>query len=160
MMYLKRYGKQAVKWVAFCLAVGGAASFVTRKGLKAFDALIKPPLTPPRIVFPIAWTILLILIGLGYAIVRVDAPEQRLKDRATTAFAVQITFFFCWMIWFFGLGWYGFSAIWLGGMLIAIAAMIAVYRSISKCAAWMQVPYFLWCCFAMYLNIGVWLLNK
>ncbi|HAG14667.1 MAG TPA: tryptophan-rich sensory protein, partial [Ruminococcus sp.] len=26
--------------------------------------------------------------------------------------------------------------------------------------AWMQVPYLVWSCFALYLNIGVWLLNR
>ncbi len=151
--------KKAVFWILFSLAAGGAASWLTREGLRAFDALRKPPLTPPRIVFPIAWSALLILIGLGFAIVRSKVQNTRRADDAAIAYAVQMTFFFCWMIWFFGLGWYGFSALWLGGLIISILAMIAVYRRISKAAAWMQIPYLLWCCFALYLNIGVWVLN-
>ena len=80
-------------------------------------------------------------------------------ERAEIAYAVQMTFFFCWMIWFFGLGWYGFSALWLVGLIVSVIAMTALYRRISRTAAWMQVPYLLWCCFALYLNIGVWWLN-
>ena len=154
------FWKRAGIWIAFCLGAGGLASFLTRRGLAQFDAMAKPPLTPPRIVFPIAWSILLILIGLGYAIVREKAAGTPEGDRAGIAFAVQMTFFFCWMIWFFGLGWYGFSALWLMGMIAAIVMMILFYRHISKLAAWLQVPYLLWCCFALYLNIGVWMLNR
>ena len=155
-----KFRKQAAFWILFSLAVGGLATFLTRKGLAQFDALVKPALTPPRAAFPIAWSILLVLIGLGFALVRRNAWNSAAGERAEVAFAVQMTFFFCWMIWFFGLGWYGFSAVWLGGLIVSILAMIAAYRRISPAAAWMQLPYLLWCCFALYLNIGVWRLNS
>lgn len=152
--------KRSVIWVLFCEAVGGLASFLTQKGLEAFDALPKPALTPPRIVFPVAWSVLLALMGIGFALVQNADAEKQQRDKAELAFSVQLTFFFCWMIWFFGLGWYGFAAFWLIGMIAAILAMILIYRKISKAAAWMQVPYLVWCCFALYLNTGVWLLNR
>ena len=158
-METPKFWKRAAFWIAFCLAVGGIASFVTRKGLSQFDVIAKPPLTPPRIAFPIAWSILLVLIGLGFALVRREAAGTTEGERAGLAFAVQMTFFFCWMIWFFGLGWYGFSALWLAGMIAAIAVMILAYRKVSRTAAWLQLPYLLWCCFALYLNIGIWRLN-
>lgn len=153
------FPKLAAIWIAFSLAVGGLATLLTRRGLASFDDMIKPALTPPRIVFPIAWTILLVLIGLGYALVRSKSAGTQEGGRAEIAYAVQMTFFFCWMIWFFGLGWYGFAALWLVGMIAAIVWMILVYRRISPLAAWLQVPYLLWCCFALYLNIGIWRLN-
>ena len=159
-MNLKRHWKQVLFWVLFCLGTGGLASWLTRKGLRSFDALRRPPLTPPRIVFPAVWSLLLILIGWGYARVRILAPDSAAKERASLAFSVQMTFFFCWMIWFFGLGWYGFAAVWLGGLIAAVGAMIAVYRGISRLAARLQLPYLIWCCFALYLNLGVWLLNR
>ena len=154
-----KFWKRAVFWVLFCLGVGGAASWLTRDGLRAFDTMAKPPLTPPRIVFPIAWSVLLVMIGLGYALVRRETAGTAGADRAGIAFAVQMTFFFCWMIWFFGLKWYVFAAVWLAGMIVSIAAMIAVYRKSSRTAALLQIPYLLWCCFALYLNIGVACLN-
>ena len=152
--------KRSFIWILFCEAVGGLATLLTRKGLEAFDTLQKPALTPPHIVFPIAWSVLLALMGIGFALVRDADAEKHLQDRAELAFSVQLTFFFCWMIWFFGLGWFGFAALWLCGMLAAILAMIAAYRKISKTAAWLQLLYLLWSCFALYLNIGVWMLNR
>ena len=73
---------------------------------------------------------------------------------------MQLTFFFCWMIWFFGLDWYGFAGIWLAAMILAVGVQTGVYRVISKLASNLQIPYLLWSCFALYLNLGVWLLNK
>lgn len=152
--------KNAVLWAIFCLGVGGVASWLTFDGLQRFDEIIQPPLTPPKIVFPIAWSLLLILIGVGFSIVRQFAADRAQQDSATIIFGIQMTFFFCWMLWFFGLGWYGFAALWLCGMLFAIGAMVRIYWKISPLAAKLQLPYLLWCCFALYLNLGVWWLNR
>ncbi len=159
-MEAPKFWKKAVFWIAFSLAAGGLSSWLVRDGLKRFAEISKPPLTPPRIVFPIAWTVLLFMIGFGFAIVREKVADNQARDTAAMVFGVQMVFFFCWMIWFFGLGWYGFAALWLVGMIISIAMMINFYRKISPAAAWLQVPYLVWCCFALYLNTGVWLLNR
>ena len=159
-MKAPKFWKKAVFWVAFSLAAGGISSYLTRRGLERFEQIAKPMVTPPRIVFPIAWTILLFLIGFGFALIREKTMCTAQGNNAAIVFGVQMTFFFCWMIWFFSLGWYGFAALWLIGMILSIIVMINYYRKISKPAAWMQVPYLLWCCFALYLNTGVWLLNR
>lgn len=159
-MKQKTFQKRALFWILFSLAAGGLSAAVTRDGRVRFETVPQPPLSPPRVLFPIVWSVLLILIGLGFAIVLEKAREPEERNRAAAAYAVQMTFFFCWMIWFFGLGWYGFAAVWLGGMIAAVGAMIAVYRGISRLAARLQLPYLIWCCFALYLNLGVWLLNR
>ncbi len=159
-MEAPKFWKKAVFWIAFSLAAGVLSSWLTRDGLERFEQIAKPALTPPRIVFPIAWTILLFLIGFGFALIREKTMGTASADSAVIVFAVQMTFFFCWMIWFFGLGWYGFAALWLIGMILSIIWMIRFYGKISPAAAWMQVPYLLWCGFALYLNTGVWLLNR
>ena len=158
-MKQKQFWKRALFWILFSLAAGGISAAVTSKGRARFETVPQPPLSPPRILFPIVWSVLLILIGLGFAIVLEKASEPSEREGASAAYAVQMTFFFCWMIWFFGLSWYGFSSLWLAGMIVSILVMILVYRRISPAAAWLQVPYLLWCCFALYLNIGIWRLN-
>lgn len=158
-MEAPKFWKKAVFWIIFSLAAGGISSWLVRGGLQRFEQINKPALTPPRIVFPIAWTILLFLIGYGYALIREKTMGTSASDTAAMVFGVQMTFFFCWMIWFFGLGWYAFAALWLVGMIASIIMMINFYRKISPAAAWMQVPYLLWCIFALYLNIGVWRMN-
>ncbi len=160
-MNLKKCRKPIILGVTLCLLTGGIASWLTLDGLRGFSSIYQPLLTPPAPVFPIVWSILLILMGIGIGLIRCSrsATERTLYDNAVTAFWVQLTFFFCWMLWFFGLGWYGFAVIWTIGLIMAIGIMIRNYRKISKIAAHLQLPYLLWCSFALYLNVGVWWLN-
>ena len=111
-MKQKTFQKRALFWILFSLAAGGLSAAVTRDGRVRFETVPQPPLSPPRVLFPIVWSVLLILIGLGFALVLEKAREPEERNRAAAAYAVQMTFFFCWMIWFFGLQWYGFSALW------------------------------------------------
>lgn len=161
-MNLKKCRKPIILGVILCLLTGGIASWLTIDGLRSFPAIRQPPLTPPMPVFPVVWSILLILMGIGIGQIwcSKSATERALYDNAVTAFWVQLTFFFCWMLWFFGLGWYGFAVIWTIGLIASIVIMIRNYRKISGVAASLQIPYLLWCCFALYLTVGVWWLNR
>lgn len=146
----------------FCLGVGGLSALLTMNGLRNFGNIAQPSLTPPMFLFPVVWSILLILIGIGFGGIlcsKGEAPTAA-YDAAVTAFAVQLTFFFCWMLWFFGLGWYGFAALWTVGLIVSIAVMIRNYYAVAPLYAYLQIPYLLWCCFAFYLNVGVWWLNR
>ena len=40
-----------------------------------------------------------------------------------------------------------------------IAVMMLTFHSVSRAAAWMQLPYLLWVSFAGNLNYAVWVLN-
>lgn len=50
---------------ALPLAVGGLAAWLTMGSMSQYAALVQPPLAPPAWIFPIAWTILYVLMGLG-----------------------------------------------------------------------------------------------
>ncbi len=154
--------KHTIPGILLCLGTGAISSWLTSDGLRSFAEVKQPPLTPPAVVFPIVWSLLLILMGIGIGLIRCRkaSVNPAVYDRATTAFWVQLTFFFCWMIWFFGLNWYGFAVIWTIGLIVSILVMIRSYDHISKAAAWMQLPYLIWCCFAFYLTVGVWWLNR
>ena len=53
------------------VAVGALAGLITRQSVKeVFPLLEKPPLSPPAAVFPIVWTALYILMGVGLAAVK------------------------------------------------------------------------------------------
>ena len=52
------------------LTVGSLSASLSRAGLEGmYPLLIKSPLTPPDAVFPIVWTVLYVLMGLGLALV-------------------------------------------------------------------------------------------
>lgn len=154
-----------IKWklllicIAIPLMVGGIAGFISQNSMSAFEALNKPPLSPPGWVFPVAWTILYILMGIAsYLILTSDAPQKRI-NKAMKLYVLQLFFNFLWTFWFFNLELYLFAFIWLVALWLLILITILSFSRISKPAAYLMVPYLLWVTFAGYLNLGIALLN-
>ncbi len=159
-MIQKHNWKPYVFFVLLTEAVGGLSGFLTRKGTELYKtAIIKPPLSPPSAVFPIVWTILFALMGIGAAQIWM-APPSNARTRSLVLFAVQLVFNFFWSIIFFNLQNYGFALVWLIALWVLILVMCLSYREVDRLAAWLQIPYFLWVTFAAYLNLGVWILNR
>lgn len=114
-------------------------------------------LTPPAFVFPIVWTILYLLMGISsYLVYMSDAPD---KTDALSVYAVQLIFNFFWSIIFFNFSWYLFAFLWLLMMIVLIVIMIWQFYQIKPLAAYLQIPYLIWCLFAAYLNFIVYRLN-
>ena len=142
------------------LAVGGLAAALTMGSMSQYAALIQPPLSPPTWVFPVAWTILYLLMGLASWLVwRSDVPRAE-KKRALTLYGVQLAVNFIWPLIFFRAGMYGFALIWLVVLLVLVTETAIAFGRIDMRAAWLLIPYLLWLLFAGYLNAGVWLLNR
>ena len=56
------------------LAVGGLSGLLSMDGMKLYSEVItKPPLSPPGWLFPVAWTILYALMGIGSAMIWLSA---------------------------------------------------------------------------------------
>ena len=141
-------------------AVGWLSGFLTRDGMRLYTAeALKPPLSPPSVVFPIVWTILFALMGIGAARVYL-APASVGRTRSLRLFLLQLLWNFFWSILFFGFQRYGLALIWLVLLWVLILRMLLAFRSADRPAALLQVPYLLWVTFAAYLNLGVWLLNR
>lgn len=146
-------------WIAATEAIGALAGFLTRDGVKVYQATaVKPPLTPPPVVFPIVWSILFVLMGISAARIYLSPPSAD-RSRSLTLYAVQLAFNFLWSILFFGLHFYGGALLWLLALWLLILWMIVSFRKVDPAAAWLQIPYLLWVTFAAYLNFGVWRLN-
>ena len=146
-------------WIVFTEAVGGLSGWLTREGTKIYNTTMEqPPFSPPGIVFPIVWSILFALMGIGAARIYL-APASNARSRSLQLFLLQLAFNFFWSIIFFNLQNYGFALLWLIALWILIFLMILVFRKVDKPAAWLQIPYLIWVTFAAYLNFGVWLLN-
>lgn len=146
-------------FIALSEAAGALAGFLTRQGMKNYETVLKPVLTPPDIVFPIVWTILYALMGIGAARIYM-APESEERTLSLKLFAVQLIVNFFWSLLFFNAQAFGFSFLWLLLLWILILAMILSFKKVDKTAAWLQLPYLLWVTFATYLNYMVWMLNR
>ena len=121
--------------------------------------IIKPPLSPPAILFPIVWAILYALMGFGAARIWL-APRSTDRTFGIGIYLLQLAFNFVWSLLFFNAEVFGFAFIWLAVLAILIVWMIVLFSKTDRLAAWLQVPYFLWVLFAGYLNYGVWMLNR
>ena len=136
--------------------LGGIVGFAI-SGAMDYSSLNKPPLSPPGVLFPIIWTILYVLMGVSYGILK----EKNLVDeKINQIYFTQLFVNLLWPIFFFVLKWRLFSIMWI--ILLAILVSIMIYRFYkkNKLSGLLQVPYLLWTVFATYLNIGIYLLNK
>ncbi len=143
--------------ILIALGVGALARLLTRNSMESFQYLVKPALTPPSSAFPVVWTILYFLMGIGAALVyQSDHPG---RHQALALYGSQLAVNFFWPIFFFNLHAYLFSFFWLLLLLALILAMTAAFWKIKKSAALLQIPYLLWVCFAGYLNLMIALCN-
>ncbi|MDO5141439.1 MAG: TspO/MBR family protein [Eubacteriales bacterium] len=149
-------------WIGFLLlplAVGGLAAWLTKDSMEQFAALAQPPLSPPGWAFPVAWTLLYLLMGLASWLVHKASAPQADKKRALALYGVQLAVNFCWPLLFFRAGAYGTAFWWLVLLLALVLATMVAFGRIDRRAAYLLVPYVLWLLFAGYLNAGVWALN-
>lgn len=148
--------------ILISLAVG-ALSALLSGGMDT--VMVQPDFAPPAILFPIVWTVLYILMGISsYLIVHsedtaVNGDRSASKTTALIVYALQLLFNFFWSIIFFGFSQYLFAFVWLLILIGLIILMIYLFNQISPLAAYLQIPYLLWCIFAAVLNFAIYRLN-
>lgn len=147
------------------LCGGFIISLFTRDAMSKFGSFNQPPLAPPAWLFPVAWTVLYVLMGLAsYFIWKKGYDSRKAADKSASKtaliiYGIQLVFNFVWTPLFFSLGWYWPAFAWLLVMwVLIIVLMMKAYR-ISRPAFWMLLPYIIWCTFAAYLNCGIAMLN-
>ena len=150
---------QLIKAIAVPLLVGILSSLLTMNSMQVFASVNKPPLSPPAILFPIVWTILYTLMGISSYLVMTSDGDKEDIQKAIRIYGFQLVMNFLWPTFFFNFQWYLFSFIWLLFLWFLVLIMILRFSTISKVAAWLNIPYLIWLTFAAYLNLGIFLLN-
>ena len=158
-MHMKVSWKVYAVFILLTEAVGGLSGFLTREGVALYQAeIIKPALNPPAMVFPVVWSILYALMGIGAARIYLAPPSQE-RSRGLNLFIAQLVVNFFWSPIFFNAQAYGFAFVWLLLLWSLVLWMILTFPKVDSLAAKLQIPYLIWLTFAAYLNFGVWLLN-
>ncbi len=156
---MQKNWKTYALWIGLAEGVGGLAGLLTREGEKLYQqTAVKPPLNPPPVVFPIVWSILYALMGLGAARVSMTEPSES-RSRGLNLFVVQLAMNFAWSLLFFNFEAYGLSLVWLMILWVLIAWMALEFDKADRAAGWLQVPYLAWVGFAIFLNFWVWRFN-
>lgn len=145
-----------VKAILIPLLVGVIVGFLT-SGSMDYEMLIRPPLAPPAILFPIVWTILYTLMGVSDGILTANSLHD---DTSKFIYYLQLFVNALWPIAFFVLKWRFFAFLWIILLAILIARMIIEFYKKNKLSTFLQIPYLLWVIFATYLNFSIWWLNR
>lgn len=149
-----------VFFILITVAVGSLGGLLSLAGIREYSEFaVKPPLTPPGILFPLVWTGLYILMGISAARIYLRR-EGRCRSTGLNLYTVQLLMNVLWSLIFFNARAYGLALAWLLLLWLVVFGMILCFRRTDRTAAALQVPYLLWITFVAYLNEGVWLLNR
>lgn len=140
--------------------MGSLSGFATQDAVEGwYDTLAKPRLIPPNWVFAPVWIVLYIMMGISAGLVWAKGFYHIWVKTALYHFGLQLLLNALWSIVFFGFE----NPFW--GMLIILNLLILLlftmkwFNVVSKTAAYLLIPYFLWVCFATFLNYRIWEMN-
>lgn len=120
-----------------------------------YNVINKPAFSPPKIVFPIVWTILYILLGVSNYLINKNGK----KEVPNLIYYIGLGINLIWPLIFFNAKEYLIALIWLVILIFFVIIMVIEYFKINKLSAYLQIPYIIWLFFALYLNYQVFLLN-
>lgn len=143
------------------LAVGAFSALLMPNMKALYGTLKKPWFSPPGFVFPIAWTILYILMGIAAYLVYIKKCEGIDVSSAIFVYSIQLILNLLWSFLFFGFQLYGLSFIELVILFIFVLVTCKrFYRKAGKRPALLLLPYVLWLIYAGVLNYFIWMMNE
>lgn len=144
--------------VILCFVAGAIAGWLQNDSINNwYPFLLKPVLTPPNVVFPIAWSIIYLCMGISAGRVLTSGAANR--GSVMTLWGIQLGCNFLWSILFF------VCRSPLLGMIdiLVLDALVMLYMArsarIRPSAAWLFVPYLCWVLYATYLNGWILVMN-
>ncbi len=147
---IKRLGQ-----LFFPLALGGIVSIIIKNKID-YEFLIKPPFAPPKLAFPIAWSIIYLLMGISYYKINKNSD---ISKREMVVYYSQLIVNALWSIIFFVFKLRLIAVLWIILLDILVIWMITLFYKKDKASAYLNIPYLLWILFATYLTTGIYVLN-
>jgi tryptophan-rich sensory protein len=144
--------------IAICFGVGFTAQYFQSDALTSwYPFLEKSSITPPNDVFPIAWGIIYLCMGISIGLIWHKPTYVRFIP--LWLFIGQLFLNFMWSILFFAMQSpiLGFFDILLLDILVFLYT-IHVY-SVNRLSAWLFIPYIIWLVLATYLNVYIIIAN-
>ena len=148
--------KNYIKSILIPVIVGGIVGLIISKFMD-YNSLQKPFLAPPSILFPIVWTILYVLMGVSYGILK---NNKQIGEEENFIYYLQLVVNALWPIIFFVFKLRLLSSLWIILLCILVVIMITKFYNRNKVSGLLQIPYLIWSLFATYLNISIYLLNR
>lgn len=141
-----------VTFLIFLIACGAAATTgVIFKPGQWYEALNKPGFTPPNWAFPVAWTIIYLLLAwAGYRLSLIPGSQTVLA-----LWAAQIALNTLWTPVFFGAHQVAAAMVILLLLWLVVAVMVFMALRLDLITGLILFPYLAWLCVAAALNFSI-----
>ncbi len=121
-----------------------------------YSLLSKPMFNPPDWIFVPVWTTLYLMMTLAIWVFW----HNKGKDMNTiNIYLIHIVVNTTWSIVFFVFHQILLSIFILILLIILIIILIKKFSKVNLISSYLMIPYLLWCCFALVLNLSIYLLN-
>ena len=121
-----------------------------------YSQLVKSNFNPPDWIFAPVWTTLYLMMTLA-----IWFFWQSKKRNLSTVYLyfIHIIFNTTWSIVFFGLHQILLALFVLIGLILMIIILMLRFKRVNIVSYYLMIPYLLWCCFALFLNFNLLILN-
>ena len=134
--------------------VGGLVSISYKEPW--YSQLVKSNFNPPDWIFAPVWTTLYLMMTLAIWFFW----HSKNRDINTVyIYFIHIVFNTTWSIVFFGLHKILLALIVLMILIALIIILILRFKRVNMLSFYLMIPYLLWCCYALILNLNLVLLN-
>ena len=121
-----------------------------------YSLLNKPIFNPPDWIFAPVWTTLYLMMTLAIWLFWHSSNKD---IKTINIYLAQIVINTTWSIVFFVFHQILFSIFVLILLIILIIILIKKFSKVNLISYYLMIPYLLWCCFALVLNLSIYLLN-
>ena len=121
-----------------------------------YSSLTKASFNPPDWIFAPVWTTLYLFMTIAIW----SAWHKNYRDvNLVFYYLIHLVFNTTWSIVFFVFHQILFSIFVLILLIILIIILIKKFSNVNLISSYLMIPYLLWCCFALVLNLSIYLLN-
>ena len=121
-----------------------------------YSQLVKSNYNPPDWVFAPVWTTLYLMMTLAIWVFW----HSKNRDMNTVyLYFIHIIFNTTWSLIFFGLHQILLALFVLIGLILMVIILMLRFKRVNIVSYYLMIPYLLWCCFALFLNFNLLILN-
>ena len=121
-----------------------------------YSQLVKSNFNPPDWIFAPVWTTLYLMMTLA---IWFFWHSKNRNLNTIYLYFIHILFNTTWSIVFFGLHQILLALFVLFGLILMIMILMLRFKRVNIVSYYLMIPYLLWCCFALFLNFNLLILN-
>jgi benzodiazapine receptor len=146
-------------WILTFQLIGFFIGKMTQSNITLwYQGLLKSPLNPPDVIFPIVWGLLYVLLAfIGWYLN--DRRDKFDGNFIFILYSIQMIMNWLWTPLFFQWHLIELGFFWIIGIIFLVAMIIIRSLKKFKLVSLLLSPYLFWLMFASYLNYFIWVHN-